>query len=54
MKRTFLFVGCFVLSAVLVGCSSSSTKAPSAEAAVNDVVDAYLYGLSTRNHGHDS
>ena len=44
MKR-FLVVGCFALSAVLVGCSSSSTKSPSAEAAVNDVVDAYLYGF---------
>ncbi len=43
MKR-FLFVGCFVLIAVLVGCSSS-TKAPSVEVAVNDVVDAYLYGF---------
>jgi hypothetical protein len=31
---------------MLVGCSSSSTKSPSAEAAVNDAVDAYLYGLS--------
>ena len=44
MKR-FLLVGCFALSAVLVGCSSS-TKAPSVEPAVSDAVDAYLYGFS--------
>ena len=44
MKRTFLFVAC--LGAVLVGCSASSTKAPSAEAPVTDAVDAYLYGFS--------
>lgn len=44
MKR-FLLVGCCALSAVLVGCSSSTTKALSVEAAGNDVVDAYLYGF---------
>ncbi len=44
MKR-FLLVAGLAVSAVLVGCSSSSTKAPSAEAAVNDAVDAYLYGF---------
>jgi hypothetical protein len=43
--KKFLLVGCFALSAVLVGCSSTSTKSPSAGAAVNDVVDAYLYGF---------
>jgi hypothetical protein len=46
MKHTFLFVGCLAATAVLVGCSSSSTKAPAAEAQVNDAVDGYLYGLS--------
>jgi hypothetical protein len=46
MNRTFLLVGCLAVSANLVGCSSSSTKSPSAEAAVNDAVDAYLYGFS--------
>jgi hypothetical protein len=45
MKRTFLFVGWLAVSAVLVGCSSSSTKAPTAEATVNDAVDAYIYGF---------
>jgi hypothetical protein len=42
--KSFLFVGCCALSAVLVGCSSSTTKAPSAETAVSDAVDAYIYG----------
>ncbi len=47
MKHTFLFVGCLAATAVLVGCSSSSsTKAPAAEAPVNDAVDGYLYGFS--------
>ncbi len=46
MKRAFLFVGCLAASVGLVGCSSSSTKAPAAEAPVNDAVDAYLYGFS--------
>jgi hypothetical protein len=45
MSRTFLFGGCLAVSAVLASCSSSSTTVPSAEAAVNDVVDAYLYGF---------
>jgi hypothetical protein len=44
--KSFLFVACFVASAVLVGCSSSSTREPSAEIAVSDAVDAYLYGFS--------
>ena len=52
MKR-FLFVAGLAISAVLAGCSSSTTRAPSTETRVNDAVDAYLYGLLTRNHGHD-
>jgi hypothetical protein len=43
--KGFLFVGCLAVSSVLLGCSSSSTKAPSAEVAANDAVDAYLYGF---------
>jgi hypothetical protein len=46
MKRGFLFVGVLAVSAVLVGFPSSSTSAQSVEAAVNDAVDAYLYGYS--------
>ena len=45
MNRTFLVLGCLAVSSVLLGCSSSSTKSPSAEPTVDDVVDAYLYGF---------
>ncbi|HKV77647.1 MAG TPA: DUF1254 domain-containing protein [Candidatus Sulfotelmatobacter sp.] len=46
MKRPFLLVACLAVSAVLAGCSSSSTKAPSTQAVVSDAVDTYLYGSS--------
>jgi hypothetical protein len=45
MKRNFLLVGCLAVSLVLLGCSSTSTKAPSAEAVMDDVVGAYVYGF---------
>ena len=43
--KGFLFAGCLAVSALLASCSSSPTKPPSAEAAINDVVDAYLCGF---------
>jgi len=39
----------------LSACSNHrADNALSAGPAVNDAVDAYLYGVSTRNGGHDS
>ena len=45
MKRALVFARFLAASVVLAGYPSSSTKAQSAEAAVNDAVDAYLYGF---------
>ncbi len=45
MKRRFLLVACLMSSAVLVGSSSSSPKAPAPDEVVNDAVDAYIYGF---------
>ncbi len=47
MRCQFLFVMCcLAASAALVGCSSSSMKAPAPDEVVNDAVDAYIYGFS--------
>jgi hypothetical protein len=45
MNRSFLIVGSLAVGSVLLGCAPSSTKSPSAETTVNDVVDAYVYGF---------